>query len=94
MVTRALTTFGRVPFLFYVVHLPFLHALAVVLAWFTVGDVGWMFGAFVASKPVGYGLSLFGIYAVWISVLLMLYPLCSRFAALKARRHDWWLSYL
>lgn len=94
MVARSLTTFGRVPFLFYVVHLPFLHALAVVLAWFTVGDVGWMFGAFVANKPVGYGLSLIGIYAVWIGVLLMLYPLCSWFSALKARRHDWWLSYL
>lgn len=94
IVARSLTTFGRVPFLFYVVHLPFLHALAVVLAWFTQGDVGWMFGLFVSNKPVGYGLSLFGIYAAWISALLMLYPLCSWFAALKARRHDWWLSYL
>ncbi len=28
-----LTTFGRVPFLFYVVHLPFIHVLAVALAW-------------------------------------------------------------
>jgi len=94
MVARSLTRFGRVPFLFYVVHLPLLHALAVVLAWFTLDHVGWMFGSFVPNKPVGYGLSLFGIYAVWISVLLMLYPLCSWFAALKARRHDWWLSYL
>jgi hypothetical protein len=24
----------------------------------------------------------------------VLYPLCRAFAALKARRHDWWLSYL
>ena len=28
-----LTTFGRVPFFFYVVHLPLIHALAVGLAW-------------------------------------------------------------
>ncbi len=92
MIGRSLTTFGRVPFLFYVVHLPLLHALAVVLAWFTLGDVGWMLGPFVPNKPVGYGLSLVGVYAVWIAVLLVLYPLFSWFAALKARRHDWWLS--
>ena len=55
---RWLTTFGRVPFLFYVVHLQVIHALAVELAWFTVGDVGWMFGSFVSNKPAGYGLSL------------------------------------
>ncbi len=94
MAARWFTTYGRVPFLFYVVHLPLLHVLAVLLAWFTLGDVGWMFGSFVPNKPAGYGLSLFGIYVVWISVLLMLYPLCRWFAALKARRHDWWLSYL
>jgi len=91
------TTFGRVPFLFYVVHIPLLHALAVGLAWTTVGDVGWMFSSFVVGfpeKPVGYGLSLLGIYAVWLSVVVALYPLCRWFAALKGRRHDWWLSYL
>lgn len=93
-VVRWLTTFGRVPFLFYVVHLPVIHALAVTLAWFTVGDVGWMFGSFVSNKPAGYGLSLAGVYAVWLAVLLVLYPLCGWFAALKRRRHDWWLSYL
>ncbi len=93
-VVRWVTTYGRVPFLFYVVHLPLIHALAVVLAWFTTADVGWMFGAFVPDKPEGFGLSLGGIYAVWLSVLLLLYPLCRWFAGLKARRRDWWLSYL
>jgi len=27
-------------------------------------------------------------------VLVMLYPLCHWFAALKRGRQDWWLSYL
>jgi hypothetical protein len=36
----------------------------VVLAWFTLGKVGWIFGAFVANNPVGYELSLFGIGAL------------------------------
>jgi uncharacterized membrane protein len=89
-----LTTFGRVPFFFYVVHLPFIHALAVGLAWLTVGDASFMFGHAIPPKPPGYGLGLPGIYAVWLLVLVMLYPLCHWFAALKRSRQDWWLSYL
>jgi uncharacterized membrane protein len=88
------TTFGRVPFFFYVVHLPIIHALAVGLAWFTVGDAGFMFGHAIPLKPPGYGLGLPGVYAVWVFVLVMLYPLCRWFAALKRSRQDWWLSYL
>jgi len=89
-----LTTFGRVPFFFYVVHLPVIHALAVGLAWITVGDTDFMFGHAVPPKPSGYGLGLPGIYAVWLFVLVMLYPLCHWFAALKRSRQEWWFSYL
>jgi uncharacterized membrane protein len=94
VVARCFTTFGRVPFLFYVAHLPLIHALAVAFAWLTTGDAGWMVGSFVPNKPPGYGLPLFGIYVVWLFVLLLLYPVCRWFVALKRRRHDWWLSYL
>jgi hypothetical protein len=89
-----LTTFGRVPFLFYVVHLPVIHALAAGLAWLTVGDAEFMFGHAVPPKPAVFGLGLVGIYAVWLLLLVMLYPLCHGFAALKRSRDDWWLSYL
>ncbi|MGB7916828.1 MAG: hypothetical protein WCF79_16295, partial [Rhodomicrobium sp.] len=92
--TDWLTTFGRVPFLFYVVHLPVIHALAVGLAWLTLGDADFMFGGAVPPKPPGYGLGLPGIYALWLLMLVMLYPLCHWFAALKRSRQDWWLSYL
>jgi len=47
-----------------------------------------------AYKLAGYGLSLFGVYVVWLVILIVLYPLCRWFAALKRRRRDWWLSYL
>src|SRR5262249_14984095 len=39
--TSRITTFGRVPFFFYVVHIAFIHALAVGFAWITLGDIGW-----------------------------------------------------
>ncbi len=94
-VSVTLKTFGRVPFLFYVVHLPLIHAAAVVLAWATIGNVDWLFGSFVSAKPAGFGLSLPGVYLVWIGVLIFLFPLCAWFAGLKDKRKDWWwLSYL
>ena len=93
-IAGAITTFGRVPFFFYVVHVAFIHALAVGFAWITVGDIGWTFGSFLSQKPASYGLNLPGVYAVWLCVVAALYLPCRAFAALKQRRREWWWSYL
>jgi uncharacterized membrane protein len=89
-----IATFGRVPFFFYVVHIFLLHALAIAFAWVTIGDIGWLFGSMAGRKPAAYGLSLAGIYAVWLAVVVALYPLCRWFAGLKRWRTEWWWSYL
>jgi hypothetical protein len=44
--------------------------------------------------PPDYGYSLWVVFAVWIAVIVILYPVCGWFAQLKQRRRDWWLSYL
>jgi hypothetical protein len=44
--------------------------------------------------PKGYGLGLPGVYAAWALVIAILYPYCRWVAGVKARRRDWWLSYL
>jgi hypothetical protein len=31
---------------------------------------------------------------VWITAVLILYPLCRWYAALRQRSNAWWLSYL
>jgi hypothetical protein len=31
---------------------------------------------------------------MWAIVVVLAYPICKWYAALKARRTDWWLSYL
>jgi hypothetical protein len=43
---------------------------------------------------VGEGYSLKVVYLIWIGVVVALYPLCLWFAALKRRRHEWWMGYL
>jgi uncharacterized membrane protein len=85
-----ITTFGRVPLFYYIAHIYLLHAIAILYAWITIGGAG-----FAAShKPNGYGLGLAGIYTVWVAVVIVLYPLCSWFAAIKRRRSEWWWSYI
>ncbi|HKA70155.1 MAG TPA: heparan-alpha-glucosaminide N-acetyltransferase domain-containing protein [Xanthobacteraceae bacterium] len=94
-VADIVVTFGRVPFFYYVAHLYLIHALAAVYMLAIMGDAAWLFGdGPLRHKPAGYGLGLAGIYAVWLFVVVALYPLCRWFAALKQRRTDWWLSYL
>lgn len=89
----ALVTFGRVPFAFYVLHLYLIHALSLVLGrlqGFPARD----FLAIFSFYPKGYGVGLGLVYLLWTGVIAVLYPVCRSVAAVKARRSDWWLSYL
>ena len=86
------TTFGRVPFFFYIAHIFLLHALAILYAWAVVGDFAALIGSM--QKPPSYGLALAGICAVWLGVVVALYPVCRWFAGIKRRRTEWWWSYL
>jgi uncharacterized membrane protein len=95
-VREVMETYGRVPFFYYVLHIYLLHSVALVLTaadhlnwhlWVTPGTV------FFGHVP-GWGFPLWGVYCVWLSVLLVMYLPCRWFSRMKARRRDWWLSYL
>jgi uncharacterized membrane protein len=82
---HVLAIFGQVPFFFYVVHIYLIHSLAVAAGVAMTGTL--------TNTPT-IGLSLVGIYLVWLLVLVLLYPLCRWFAGLKQRGTGWWWSYL
>jgi uncharacterized membrane protein len=89
----ALVMFGRVPFAFYVAHFLLIHSIGVivgVLEGFKASQLMTLFFYY----PKGYGISLPAVYAVWLFVIVVLYPWCRWMAGLKARRRDWWLSYV
>ncbi len=44
--------------------------------------------------PLKSGVGLGAVYAVWIGIVIVMYPLCLWYSRLKERRRDWWLSYL
>jgi hypothetical protein len=92
---RFFVIFGRVPLFYYVAHLLLLHTMAVVFAAAVHGDVAWLFGGLpIEAKSEGYGLSLPGVYLVWMIAVAVLYLPCRWFAEVKRRRGDGWLSYL
>lgn len=97
-VVRWLTVFGRVPFFYYVLHIPLIHALAVVVSPIRAGAVNpWLFTNHPMGNPPapeGYTWSLPLLYLVWIIALGILYVPCRWFMDLKTSRKDWWLSYL
>jgi uncharacterized membrane protein len=97
-VWRWLTVFGRVPFFYYLLHLPVIHLLAVVVSLVRTGSVSpWLFANHPMGNPPapdGYLWSLGLLYLVWIVTIVLLYFPCRWFARLKATRQDWWLGYL
>jgi len=92
-IKQVLVVFGRVPFAFYVAHFYLIHTLSVILGLVQGFRLDQMMTVSL-FYPKGYGLGLAGVYAVWLLVIVILYPFCRWVAAVKARRRDWWLSYL
>jgi uncharacterized membrane protein len=88
-----LVTFGRVPFLFYIAHLYLVHALVVAIGAAQGYPTSAMRDVFL-RMPEGFGFGLPVIYALWLAAVALLYPICRRYASLRARSRAWWLSYL
>ncbi len=95
---RPIKIFGRVPFFFYMLHIPLIHALALLISRIRLGFVSpWLFTNHPMGNPEppeGYVWSLPLLYLVWGITIFLLYFVCRWFAALKAKSNDWWLQYL
>ena len=98
-VLRPALIVGKVPFFYYLVHVAVLHTLAVAACLVRFGTVRPMFESatldhYPITQPPGWPAPLPVVYLVWITVVLILYPLCRWYAALRQRNGAWWLSYL
>jgi len=93
---RMLETFGRVPMFYYLLHIPLIHATA-LLVWFArdgrANDSRFATAPYVSIPPgERWGLPL--LYLVFVIVVVLLYPVCRWFAGVKARRPRGWLRYV
>jgi uncharacterized membrane protein len=93
IIKNALIMFGRVPFAFYVAHIYLIHLLSVLLG----VSQGFSLDEMLTSSrfyPKGFGVDLPTVFVVWALVVALLFPFCRWVAGVKARRRDWWLSFV
>lgn len=97
-VANALLLFGRVPMFYYLLHIPLIHALAMVVSLVRSGTiVPWLFGNHPWApppQPPGYMWDLGLLYLVWAIAVLLLYFACRWYAEVKARHRESWLRYI
>jgi len=97
-VKNLFVTFGKVPFFFYIVHIYFIHALAMLALIYTGRD--WREYIFSARSVMSGRLSNFGfglgnVYMIWLTVVVLLYPLCRWYQKVRENNPTkWWLRYL
>ena len=95
---HVLETFGRVPFFYYLLHIPLIHAAACVVSLIREGRVNpWLFGnhpMWPPEEPEGYMWSLGLLYLVCAICVVALYFPCRWFARVRGERRAAWLSYL
>ena len=97
-VARAISLFGRVPFFYYVLHIPLIHALALIVSKIRLGFVSpWLFTNHPMGNPEppdGYVWSVLLLYLVWAITIVILYFPCRWFARVKITGGAWWLKYV
>jgi uncharacterized membrane protein len=89
---QPLLAYGRVPFFYYILHIPLIHGLAWMtnVVRFGRGD----FSPVSGTPPPEAGFSLLMTYAIWAAIVASFYPACRWFVGFKQRRRDLaWLSY-
>jgi uncharacterized membrane protein len=97
---RAILVFGSVPLFAYILHLYVAHTLAILMRLAAGQSIAMEFDLMrnMVLHPelfAGTGFPLAVVYASWIGVLAILYPLCRWYSGLRQRHRDWWwLSYL
>ncbi|MBV9962764.1 MAG: DUF1624 domain-containing protein [Parafilimonas sp.] len=95
---KFITVYGRVPFLYYVLHFFLIHLVS--MCFFFARGHSFAQGiqppnAILPNFIIpGEGYSLGVVYLVWICIVLALYPVCKWFSEYKRDHKDWWLSYL
>jgi uncharacterized membrane protein len=96
-ISKILVVYGRVPFLYYIVHLYLLHFISAIFflsRGHTFAEALVPNGAPFLFFKAGEGYGLLMVYLVWIALVIVLYPMCKWFSDYKKSHRQWWLSYL
>jgi uncharacterized membrane protein len=94
--TAILIVYGNVPFFYYLCHWYLIKALNIIVFYVSGFNNSQIVNPHMRKyfQPDDFGFNLFGVYIVWIVVILLLYFPCRWYAKYKSTHHQWWLSYL
>jgi uncharacterized membrane protein len=94
---KPFVVFGRVPLFYYILHFYLIHSTALIAYMITTGksfrELDFHFSAGFGGLPAGAGYTLGWVYVAWISIVLVLYPVCKWYNNYKSTHTQWWLSY-
>lgn len=94
-INRVVAVFGRVPMFYYIMHLYFIRIAHIILALLSGFDFSKITASSIFQPLQGFGFRLPVVYIIWLTLIVLLYPLCKRYDAYKtANKQKWWLSYL
>jgi len=86
VVGKMLAVYGKVPLFYYLIHWYLLRCAMFIMVFaegFHIKDL--LFTPFQFGRPAkGSGLPLAGVYAVWLTVVVLLYPLCRWYGRYRA----------
>lgn len=94
--TGIMNIYGRVPMFYYILHFYIIHTIAVIVFYasgYTSKDIITP-GAPFWFRPPSFGVPLWGVYIIWVIVVLVTYPLCKKYNRYKSTHTHWWLSYI
>lgn len=95
--TNIVSVYGRTPMFFYLIHWYIVHPLLILILFvqgFSLAEMDFASGNFGRPKGVESGIGLWGVYLIWISIVLLLYYPCKRYGAYKAIQKSKWLKYI
>jgi uncharacterized membrane protein len=95
-VARAISTIGKVPLFYYLMHIPLIHVSAILVDRFFLGEFQsqWYATAPYAQVPREHAWALWLLYVVWAIDVAILYAACRWYAGVKAHHPNSLLRYL
>ncbi|GAB2533175.1 DUF1624 domain-containing protein [Spirosoma aerophilum] len=95
-ITRVLMVYGKVPMFYYIIHWYLVHLSMIgmaLLQGYSLADLP--SGPLNFGRPPGAGISLEGVYVVWLALVIFLYPLCVWYGRYKTAHPEiGWLRYV
>jgi uncharacterized membrane protein len=89
--------YGKVPLFYFLLHFYLIHLIMIGLMFvqgFSWTQLDFASGTFGRPKGMESGLPLWGVYLIYIFVVVALYKPCVWFGNYKKNHQHWWLKYI